>query len=218
MMARDDWFRNADWNESIEKAFFAELDRVRNKQQYLRIQAYTIARSHPRVALRLLDEYFRLGKHFDYPQAHIDRAAACLALGDCTQAILSYEAALAFEERRPNFTTQAYIDLPFVVACQGIVARYEQALQLLKDHQSRLTFPVEYFRWNSAYALIAAEVGLAAPAREHAQSALHAESKQHSGFRDHPRVGLVEHGYESLCRRLCVLATQPHYDVAWRVS
>lgn len=58
-MARGDWFRNSNWNDAIETAFFAKLRRARSKAQYLKIQACTLAEKHPEVALRLLDQYRR---------------------------------------------------------------------------------------------------------------------------------------------------------------
>jgi tetratricopeptide (TPR) repeat protein len=205
-LSRHDWCRNTEWNADIEAAFFAKLRRARDKKQYLRIQACTIAKRQPQVALRLLDEYFALGEHFDHAQAHVDRASAQLALGETEKAIQSYEAALAFEASKPNVLTQAYIDLPFLIASQSITARYEQALDLLQHHKSRLTFPVEVFRWNAAYALIASEVDLPDVAQSNAQSALDAAGKEHSGFRFHPTVGLVTHEYDDLCRKLSAIA------------
>ena len=133
-MARDDWFRNCDWNPAIEAAFFEKLRRACNKAQRLRIQAHTLARTHPEVALRLLDDYFKLGDHFDLAQAHVDRASAHLALGDTERAIEAYETALAVEDRRPNYKTQAYLALPFLIASAGIASRYERALHLLEQH------------------------------------------------------------------------------------
>ena len=197
-MARDDWFRNADWDAAIEEAFFVKLRRARDKAQYLRIQACTLAQRHPKIALRLLDQYFNLGQHFDYAQAHVDRASAHLALGDVLQAINSYEAALAFEDQRPNFKTQAYLDLPFVVASHGIKVRYDQAFHLLQQHRSRLAFPVDHFRWHAAYALMSLDLDRPAAAREHAQNALEAAVKDHSGFRYHPSIGLVGKSYENI--------------------
>src|SRR5437016_3457811 len=109
-MARDDCFRNTDWNPDIEAAFFDNLSRARNKRQYLRTQATTLAPRHPQVALRLLDEDFSLGDHFDHAQAHVDRASAFLALGDIDRAIAASEAALAREEQYPDALTQASLD------------------------------------------------------------------------------------------------------------
>src|SRR4030095_9502291 len=119
-MARDDWFRNTDWNAEIEAAFFEKLRRAREKKQYLRIQASTIAGRKPEVALRLLDEYFALGDHFDRGHANADRASAYLALGDGEHAITALEAALAREEQYPQLLTYAYLDLPFLIASHRI--------------------------------------------------------------------------------------------------
>ena len=205
-MAHDDWFRNAEWNSDIEVAFFAKLKRARDKSQYLRVQACTLAATHPRIALRLLDQYFALGDNFDAAQAHVDRATAFLSLGQVEDALASYEAALSVEARKPNYQTQASLDLPFVIACQGIVARYEQALDLLDRHQPKLSFPVEYFRWHTSRALISGAVGVTAEAKAQARLALAAAEKDHSGFRYHPSVGLVGDSYQQIRQRLASLA------------
>src|SRR5688500_13421369 len=109
-----DWFRNTTWNESVERAFDEKLRSAKRKEQYLRIQASTLARSHPDVALKLLDRYFELTDNFDHAQAHVDRATALLALGRVSDAIASYEAALAREAAFPKLQTQAYLDLPYL--------------------------------------------------------------------------------------------------------
>src|SRR5262245_14257718 len=89
-----DWFRNTRWNASIEQAFDDKLRRARRKEQYLRIQASMLARSHPDAALALLARYFELPNDFDHAQAHVDRATAYLALGRVADAVGAYEAAL----------------------------------------------------------------------------------------------------------------------------
>src|SRR5207248_662790 len=92
-----EWFRNATWNAAVAQVFEEKLRRARRKEQYLRIQASTLAASHPQVALDLLERYFALPDQFDQAQACVDRAQALLALDRTDGAIESYEAALARE-------------------------------------------------------------------------------------------------------------------------
>jgi len=205
-MARDDSFRRTNWNAEIEAAFFEKLRRARDKTQYLRIQASTIAGRRPEVALRLLDEYFKLGDHFDQAQAHVDRASAYLALGDSEHAIAALEAALAREDQYPRLLTCAYLDLPFLIASHCIESRYKQALELLERHKARLTFPVDQFRWHAAYALILSAQAQTTSAREHARLALAAAAKDHSGSRYHSSVGLVGTKYEDIREKISVAA------------
>jgi len=72
-------------------------------------------RSHPEVALKLLDRYFELHDDFDHAQAHVDRATALLTLDRVDEAL-----ELTSSPRQgavfPKLQTQAYLDLPYVVA------------------------------------------------------------------------------------------------------
>lgn len=197
-----DWFRNTTWDEATERAFDEKLCRARRKEQYLRIQGNTLARSHPEVALKLLDRYFELHDDFDHAQAYVDRATALLALGRIEEAIAAYEAALARESVFPNLRTQAYLDLPYLVASHGVWEQYKRAKELLDLHQFRLMFPVDHFRWHAANALIAAAAGEAETASTHAKHALGAASRDHSGFRYHPSVGLVTTQYDQIIMKL----------------
>lgn len=201
----DDWFRNTTWDDAIERAFEEKLRRARRKEQYLRIQACTLARSCPEVALKLLDRYFELPDDFDHAQGYVDRATALLTLGRVEEALSAYEAALARESEFPNLQTQAYLDLPYVVANCGIQEWYGRALELLLLHESRLMFPVDRFRWNAARALIAAATGEPDSARIHAERALEAASRDQSGFRYHPSVGLVTSQYDEVVGKLKAL-------------
>ena len=197
-----DWFRNRLWNDAIELRFREKLRRARRKEQYLRVQASMLALSHPDVALRLLVEYFALPDDFDHAQAHVDRARALLTLGRVEEAIESYEAALARESEFPKLKTDAYLDLPYLIAEQGMRRRYARARELMKMHEPRLMFPVDHFRWHSAQALIAADLGDVVAARIHGRMALEAASREHSGFRYHPTVGLATDRYDSLLKKL----------------
>jgi tetratricopeptide (TPR) repeat protein len=197
-----DWFRNTTWNDSIERNFNEKLLRARRKQQYLRIQASTLARLHPEVALKLLDQYFSFKDEFDHAQAHVDRAKALLALGRISEALASYEAALAREVEFPNLQTQAFLDLPYLIATLDIREKFEYAMQLLERHKGRLTFPVDYFRWHAARALISAAEQDAVAAKAYAGHALEAAALGHSGFRNHPAIGLVTVQYDEVVKKL----------------
>ena len=202
-----DWFRNATWNEAIERAFDEKLRRARSKAQRLIIQASTLVRSHPEVALKLLDRYFQLPDDIFRSGAHVSRAEALLALGRIEEAIGAYEAALACEEAFPNILTQAYLDLPYLVATNKIRERYEQALGLLGTHEARLTWPVEHFRWHAASALIAADQGEHSTAEAEAEHALDWARRRRSGFRYHASLGLVTEQYSGVIRELEAYAT-----------
>jgi tetratricopeptide (TPR) repeat protein len=95
MSARDYWYRNTEWNESIAADFAARLLRARQKEQYIRTQAGYLACTYPTVALKLLDQYFQLNDRFDHAAAYVTHAQAFLALGKVSDALASYEAALS---------------------------------------------------------------------------------------------------------------------------
>ena len=197
-----DWFRNTTWNESIERAFEKKLRRARRKEAYLRIQAGMLAPRHPEVALKLLDRYFQLPDDFDHAAAHVDRATAFLTMDRVNDAIASYEAALAREAAFPKLQTQAYLDLPYLIATRAIREQYNRALQLLQAYEARLMFPVDRFRWHAARALIAADSNEREVARLHAERAIEAANQEHSGFRYHPSVGLVTAQYDRVVGKL----------------
>jgi tetratricopeptide (TPR) repeat protein len=197
-----DWFRNTTWNDAVEQSFNEKLSRARRKEQYLRIQACTLARSYPEIALKLLDRYFLLKDDFDHAQAHVDRATALLALGRISEAIRAYEAALAREAEFPNLRTQACLDLPYLIATHGVRERYGQAVKLLEEHKAELMFPIDHFRWHAAQALIASESHDNIAAGAQAKLALDAAACDHSGFRYHPAIGLVTEQYDDLVLKL----------------
>jgi len=197
-----DWFRNTTWNVEVEKMFEEKLRRARRKEQCLRIQASTLARSHPEVALRPLDDYFRLPDDFNHAQAHVDRAEALLALDRVSEAVESYEAALVREKAFPNLQTQAYLDLPYLIATHGIRNLYGRAVDLLQTNEARLMFPVDRFHWYASRALIADSEGDRQLAKTNAKCALEAAAVDHSGFRYHASVGLVTGKYDDVIKKL----------------
>jgi tetratricopeptide (TPR) repeat protein len=201
-MSSDDWYRNTEWNAEIAQRFEARLKRARRKAQYLRIQACSLARSQPRVALQLLDRYFELGDDFDHAQAYVDQATAYRSLGQPADAVNSYEQALRREAEFPKLQTQAYLELPFFIATTPIPEKFDQARSLLDEFRARLMFPVDVFRWNAAYALILAARSQESEASAYAQAALEAAAKEKSGFRYHQSLGLVGGEHPGLVQEL----------------
>ena len=200
-----EWFRNSTWNDTVERAFNEKLRRARRKGQYLRIQACTLAASHPTAALKLLDLYFALPIEFDQAQGHVDQASAYLAMGRVRDAVDAYEAALKREGEFPSLLTQAYLRLPYLIATQNLRDLFARAKILLEMHKSRLLLPVDHFCWHAAHALMASEEGDTGASRTHAGKALEAAAQEKSGFRHHPSVGLVTEQYDEIIEKVRAL-------------
>lgn len=201
-----DWCTNADWNDEIKAGFFQKLKRARDKVQPLRAQAASLTESHPMVALELLQLYFEAGDDLLKPLAYWIQADAYKALGDVNLAIASLECALVEERRYSAITTQACIEIPFLVATLALRERYVRARQLLAESGDELVFPVQHFKWHAANALILAATDDLSSARRHALAALQHAASADSGFRRHRSLGLVGPTHDELRARLLVLA------------
>ena len=206
-MARDDWFRNKKWDAATEAHFNEKLRRARDKAQPLRIQASYLENIDPNASLALLDRYFALGPHWDMASAFLNQAEAYLALREQEKALSSLERALQRERDFPNLKTQAWSRYALLIAENKLEPLYDKALHVLKENPvSSLSFPVDGFLWNAAFALIADSTGQRKQAMETAVRALEFSALTHSGFRYHPHAGLVEGRYGELKDELRRLA------------
>jgi len=200
-----DWYRNITWDDSIEAAFNRKLSRSKLKEQYLRVQASTLAKTHPEVSLKLLERYFEMPDESYHAQAYVDRATACLALGRVDEAIEAYEAAIAREEKFPELATQAHLELPFTIAVGRVREQYDRALEALDKYSERMLFPVDFFKWHAAKAIVAADQDQPDRASKQAAEALRQAERTFSGFESHPTSGLVKNRFNELKEALRAL-------------
>ncbi len=205
-MARGDWFRNTTWNDEIELNYRHRLRRARDKSQYLRIQASYLTESYPEVALRLLDQYFSLGDHFDTARAYVEKGRAMIAFRDVEGALSSYEAALVQEDLRPSVKTQAYLEFACLVVETPVAPLYRRALEILESHCDRPMFPVDRYRANGARALLLQHFGHIQEARDAANAAMAAARETQSGFPYHQNLGLVKGTEDAFAKRVAELA------------
>jgi len=170
----DDWFRNTTWNPGVEKAFFEKLARARTQRdQYLAIQAITLARHQPQAALQLVDHYFDTrNDEFHDVQALLAKVIAYETLDDRAEVIRAYNATMAREAEFPKHKTTAYVEFPYMVAGDGIEDEYTFALQILEERRDEPMFPLDRFMWHASYALISSRCGDRERAIEHAKLAL----------------------------------------------
>lgn len=207
-MSKEDWYRNTDWNDGIEKSFFDKLSRARSQRdQYLAIQASTLAGHKPETALRLIDHYFETRKSdFDDVLALCARAEAYRSQNNITKAVEAYKDVFSREGELPGHRTRTYLDLPYFVACQELSAEYEFALSVLAKGLDIVAFPVDRFLWHASQALILSAQGADAEASQHARKALEAAQVRKSGFRFHQDVGLVGKEHQTIIKKLVRLA------------
>jgi tetratricopeptide (TPR) repeat protein len=206
-MVHTEWFRNEEWTPEIEEQFNTKLKRAKDKPQYLNIQAGLLTKSHPRIALALLDRYFEFAENIFRASAYVNQAHSWITLNDFENAVCSYRLAVSREAEFPHYKTNAYVDFPFFVATQGISQYFNEALSVLTSRESDLAFPINHFKFHTASALIHSKLGESAKAAGHAHQALLAAEANHSGFHNHPNLGLVGTSYTDLRTQLTKIAS-----------
>ncbi len=192
-----DWYRNKSWNQAIEANFYEKLNKARSqREQYIVIQALTLVEKHPNTTLQLIEKYFETRKNkFDDVRALLAKAEAYLTLDNTTKAIKSYKEILEREKEFPNHRTNTYIEYPYIVAIKGIEVEYANALKLLNEKFDNLTFPLDFFKWHAAKAIINKD-------KIEAYKALNVAKIKKSSFPFHQNLGLVGKEYKSTVKQL----------------
>jgi tetratricopeptide (TPR) repeat protein len=198
-MPRDDWYRHSTWSPADQQDFFARLKRSRtaaNKAQYVRIQASCLADAgHHHAAVELLDLLFReFPERFELAQSRLQKALCLIQLNEPQAAITEFRASLQSQREYPHVATSCWLQFPWFIVRQQLSELYDEALAVLEEFRTdtRLAFPIERYRFAAVRALIAQARNDIESAREFAKVALQCAAAEHSGFRYHPDVGLVE--------------------------
>ena len=131
-----EWFRNTVWDDDIETAFDARLQRARDKVQYLNIQAYALLATHPRIAARLCRRAIMLNDPAQTARAGLYLGTALAVDGDLDGAICALETAIEAQQREPAHRTAAYLDQALLIALAQRDDMYEIALERLKGERA----------------------------------------------------------------------------------
>ncbi len=213
-MGKEDWYRRTTWTPRDQELFFGRLRRSRSdlaKAQYLRIQAlYLQQEASPPLyeeALKLLELFFRECPHpADLGSAYLQKAQCLEALGDLDGSLRAFRDALRADRAGSGVRTNAPLEFAVFAVRHGRNDLYDEVLNGLEGAESHLLFPATEYKLGMVLAIIAWETGELEEARKHAQIALKAAQKEHSGLRYHPTVGLVERVDEGLHHRLLKIA------------
>jgi tetratricopeptide (TPR) repeat protein len=207
-MASDEWYRKETWSNTDREDFNTRLrpTRKNNRAEYLQIQACHLAEVDLHsAALELLDDCLN-----DDPEntqvtvVHVQRAESLAAIGDFESAFAAFRESLDVQRNRPNIRTDAWLSYPLFILEHELEDRYEEAAEILSEFCSdeELTFHVEQYEYFAVTALLAEHSGDSETARLLATTALAEAEEKHSGFRYHPKVGLVKSPNESIHDRL----------------
>ena len=206
-MAEKDWFRHKAWTIDDQQVYFSHFKRAKkfNKAQYLRIQASHLEDSGTRDcilgALNLLDLLFDA-----YPEpielecAYFQQARCLESLNRLEDAIKSYRLAFQARKMAPNVCTDAPLYFGLLVVRHNLTDLYNEVLNIFNTllNKNDTIFPVQLYMYFSTSAIIANKFGQLGLAKEYAHIALDAASLSYSGFKRHPKIGLVNDPDETI--------------------
>lgn len=210
-----DWFRKTTWSEADQADFFARLRRsrtVRNKAQYLRIQAYNLEEigspELQRAALTLLEKILNEFPVESQLAPTYSQKASCLGkLGDIDGALESYRSVFDTERKYPRFRTRSHIQFGRLVVENRLTDLFDEVLTVLDEFKlNGIEFPADVYEESGIRAIIAAHKRENEKARKLATEAVTAASLAHSGFRYHPTVGLVRNKETPFYKSIAAIA------------
>lgn len=212
MAARDDWYRKTSWSVADAAEFEQRLGKSRGQRaQYIKLQAWHLAETGnarlaaPAIALamRYLEEDPR---GFHEVEAHLIVAEANVTLGNTTDALEAYRAAVEAESRSRGAKCCAYLAYAWFAVTNNLTEEFDDVLKAMDSMEDGdLVFPLSQYKFFASLALISSEQGDRTNARRMAQNALEAEAKT-APFARHKNVGVVKNFDPSVRKRIRQLA------------
>jgi hypothetical protein len=189
----EDWYRNTEWSDDTRQAFFAKLKRSRSQRdQYLAIQALSLAPHMPEAALELAAHYFETRTDdFDDNRVRLAKARAYCAAGRLDDAAENYRDAALADATNPTFKTNSAVEYARFVVENSLSHRYREVAHWMGDVEADFLLPREGYLWHGIRAVIAAENENQLEARRHAALALEYAARTRSSIASHPNLGLV---------------------------
>jgi len=186
MAIKEEWFRNTKWNAPIAAEFHEKLAKARSQRdQYLGIQARTLVRIHPEIALELavlLLDTQSSGSNSDLLCGLEARAEALGELQRTDELCAAYREVFALLEVSPSLGSLALYNYPMYVARLKISAEYDVALEKCAEAEDHIGSPQFSFLQSSARALIYWEQGRREDARSNADIAVRFGNIRRNGF------------------------------------
>lgn len=199
MMASDDWYRSAAWDEDAREEFEARVARARSgRSQYLFIKGATLSATED-SKVREAGRALMMRSLDDHPddmvtviRVHHAIAGAYAKDGMYAEASKHYEAALKIEDDGLPVTTRSDLELAELIVAARWDGRYMEARSWLSHFwRTNDPFAVTRFRAFLTEARIANRMGEDDAARRNAESALELLTVNRSPFTGHPDMGLI---------------------------
>ncbi|NOT51099.1 MAG: hypothetical protein HOP10_07455 [Chitinophagaceae bacterium] len=213
-MAADDWYRNKNWDDTIETEFEARLKRSRgasNKAQYLRIQASYLLDSSDKnnqlVGLRLMNRMIT-----DFPTEEFSVIFGIEQLGDYYFKTGVYDKAEHYfrivtdhyknKNSRSGTSATADLKLAETILNSNQSNKLNEAYKLCKDYPlDELTFNNDKFYYAELLAQLCDKMNKNHEAKEYAKIAIEISKITQPQLSRHKTIGLV-HATDNQLRTL----------------
>jgi len=202
-MASDDWFRNNNWNDTIETEFEARLKRSRgafHKAQYLRIQAGYLLNSSDKniqvVGLRLMNRMLSdfPTEEFSITLGHEQLGDYYFKTGDLNNAEHYFRIVTdRYKTKNTRSGTSAIADLKLAetILNSDQSNKFEEAYNLCKEHPvDELTFNSDKFYYAELMAHLCDKMNKTDEAKYFAKSALEISKITKPQFSRHKTIGI----------------------------